>query len=161
VAKHLRPETVIDLVAATHHVTPHIKDCLTDFARHGGKAELLFYHTHPNYGQVHIYLSRNIDAEPYDDLVGVEPIGYVLDFEGWSERDDWGEDDPFHPVLKLATGEIIRALDNCDFNKRWGEHLDRILKDCIPSFAPELRPSRVIVQSENGEYVSDWRTNRA
>jgi hypothetical protein len=149
---------MIDLSAKMHRVQQHVEECLTDFAARNGRAGLLFYHSHPNYGQVHIYTSHNVDAQPYEDLVG-KPINYVLDFEGWSEMDTWwlGEDSD-RPVLKLPSGEVVQARDNADFNVRWAEHLDILLKHIIPTFSEQIRPARVIVQSENGEYVSDWRT---
>lgn len=150
---------MIDLSAETHAVPQHLQECLVDVTARSGRPALLLYHTHPNYGQVHIYFSDNVDAQPYDDLIGT-PIQYVLDFDGWSPSDDWAQgEDHFQPVLKLADGEIVKTKDHEEFNVRWAEHLDMLLKSTMKAMSDQLRPTRVIVQSENAEYVSDWRTD--
>lgn len=141
---------MIDLSNSIAPIRTQLSAALAKYAGAGSPAELLFLHVHPNYGQIHIYISPDADADPYDDLGG-NPIDDVIDIEGWEDESNSAE-----PRFTLVDGAAVSPPDNDQFNVLIGQHVNEVTKALVSSCDPALAPNRVIVESESGEFHDEW-----
>ena len=149
---------MLDLREKLAATEEHLKGCLASSRAKGADLGLLFYHTHPNYGQSHIYIAHNDSGEPEEDVLG-QPIDYVIDYDGWKEATSWwdGEAPSGDLRLILLDGEERPISDNGYFNKIWAEQVAKQIRAMLGGLDSSLVPRRVVVCGQNGEGHSDWR----
>ena len=119
-------------------------------AENGARAQTIFVHTHPNYGQVHIYLTTKENADPYEDLVGYFPIELIFHDDALEEasRDESG--------FRMLDGTTAVPRSNCEFNVIFAQHCAVCLAALLPSLPLEVCPDMMIVEAESGEVKIDW-----
>lgn len=126
-------------------------ELLADFhAKNGVRAQTVFVHTHPNYGQVHIYLTTKENADPYEDLVGYFPIELIFHDDALEEtsRDESG--------FGMLDGTIAVPRTNSEFNVIFAQHCAVCLAAQLPSLPLKICPDMMIVEAESGEVKIDW-----
>ena len=135
-------------------ITDLILSALVDFSTiQGAPASLLFAHVHPYYGQIHLYLSLDENADPYDDLIGTI-IDYIVDLNDWAEQSS--SQDAKELTIQLPNGTAVKPADFNDFTVITGKHVNDVVESLIPRLPPFLKPKRVIVATEAGEFVNEW-----
>ena len=151
---------MLDLRQKLKGARDHLQAFLAKSRRDGKKLGILFYHTHPNYGQSHLYIAEDASIEPEENLLG-EIIDDVIDYEGWTESTTWwgGESDDGKLELIRLNGESVQIENNDQFNVIWAEDIESMIRDSCPSIDADLIPERIVVCAESGEYRADWRTN--
>ncbi len=150
---------MVDIPHTLKNTYEHLRSCLESEIAKGNQPKIVFYHTHPNYGQSHVYVKTEDTDSPEDDILG-DTIDYVIDYEGWSDEATWWKNEPVDSKVELKTcsGEIITSEDNFDFNRIWTTNLEVILRESIKSLPENLIPPHFYLASDSGEYVADWRT---
>ncbi len=150
---------MIDLREKLEQTADHLEKCLKTSRDKGVSLGLLFYHTHPNYGQSHVYIVENESAEPEEEVLG-QPIDYVIDYDGWAESTTWWDGEPTNGDLELIllNGQKNPVPTNGEFNEVWADQVAHQIRKSLQRIDISLLPRRVVVVGENGESRSDWKT---
>lgn len=150
---------MLDLRQKLSGTAKHLEAFLSKLQDEGKHLGILFYHTHPNYGQSHLYIGEDETVEPEEEILGKQVIEDVIDYEGWLESSSWWEGESSDGKLDLIrlSGELIRIEDNFQFNAIWAEDIEKQIREACISMDGSLIPIRVVVCGENGEYRADWR----
>ena len=123
---------------------------VTFLEANGSRAKTVLIHTHPNYGQVHIYLTDKENAEPYEDLVG------YLDIEVIFEDDSLEETSRDQSGFCMPDGTKVVPRSNSEFNVIFAQHCAVSLSAYLPSLPLDLCPDKMIVEAESGEVKIVW-----
>lgn len=150
---------MIDLREKLNETGKHLENFLSAPRDRGKSLGILFYHTHPNYGQSHLYLGEDESVGPEEELLG-ENIDDVIDYEGWTDSTGWREGELPDEKLELIrlSGERLRIVDNDQFNVIWAEDIESLVRKSCLTMDPVLVPKRIVVCAESGEYRADWYT---
>ena len=151
---------MLDLRQKLKGTTQHLEAFLSRSRDQCKNLGLLFYHTHPNYGQSHLYLGEDDAVEPEEEILGKQVIDEVIDYEGWLDSTTWWEGESSDGKLELIrlSGEKIQIEDNDQFNAIWAEDIETQIREACFSMDLSLIPARIVVWAESGEYRADWRT---
>ena len=150
---------MIDLDATTEPIERHLRESLRDFTSKNGAARVLFYHTHPGYGQFHLYLSTNESAEPYDDLVGTT-IDYIIDFDDWEEQFRQLDAEESRLEIRKVGGETLSPKDSEEFNTVIAEHVAAVTENFVARDEDCFGLKKIFIQSEWGEFCADWKPTK-
>jgi hypothetical protein len=151
---------MLDLLQKLRGTAKHLEAFLSKSKDEGKHLGILFYHTHPNYGQSHLYIGEDETVEPEEDILGKQVIEDVIDYEGWLDSTTWWEGESSDGKVELVrlSGERIQIGDNAQFNAIWAEDIETQIREACLSMDASLIPTRVVVYAESGEYRADWRT---
>jgi hypothetical protein len=143
---------MFDLSSVLPSMQEKFRELIVGFhAKNGARAQTVFVHTHPNYGQVHIYCTTKENADPYEDLVGYFPIELIFHDDALEEasRDESG--------FRMLAGTTVVPRSNEEFNLIFAQHCALCLAAQLPSLPLEICPDMMIVEAESGEVKIDWR----
>jgi hypothetical protein len=140
---------MIRLSDSVETLTAEIVAAIRTFAGFAETPLLMFLHTHPNHGQIHVYLSPYLDDQS-GDLVG-EPIDAAINFKDWAA--EWRAPEP---VIELIDGAVVSPSNQDQFHRVIAEHVARVAKDIQESLEAPLAPKRVIIESESCEFRDEW-----
>ena len=150
---------MLDLRQKLKGTVKHLEAFLSRSRDNGKKLGILFYHTHPNYGQSHLYIGEDDSIDPEEDLLG-QIIEDAIDYEGWTDSTTWWEGESTDGKLELIrlSGERVQIEDNDQFNVIWAQDIESQIREACLSMDSSLLPTRIVVCAESGEYEADWRT---
>lgn len=145
---------MIDLTACAEPIRHHFLESLKEFAARSGPAQSVFYHTHPEHGQNHLYFS--LDAgDRLDDILG-KPIDAVINFPAWEEEMESADEEGYERRIKLADGSIVDVPDWSEWNRIIASFCNDLIKDLMSTLDASLVPKRVGVCAEYGQFEETW-----
>jgi hypothetical protein len=119
---------MFDLSSVLPSMQEKFRELIVGFhAKNGARAQTVFVHTHPNYGQVHIYCTTKENADPYEDLVGYFPIELIFHNDALEEasRDESG--------FRMLDGTTVVPWNNEECNVIFAQHCSVCLAAQHPS----------------------------
>lgn len=150
---------MLDLRQKLKGTAKHLEAFVSKSQDKGKKLGILFYHTHPNYGQSHLYIGEDDSIEPEEELLG-QIIEDVIEYDGWTDSTSWWEGESTDGKLELTrlSGECVQIEDNVQFNVIWAQDIESQIREACESMDSSILPTRIVVCAESGEYRADWRT---
>ncbi len=145
---------MLDLSTSTNLIEMCCESFLRDFCAKNGRAQMMFCHVHPYWGQSHFYFSTNQHVDPYDGLVG-SPIEYLINHEDWEENIGHLNDKDY-VTFRIADGGQVATCEQGVVNIMGTIHYCRVIKSLLQRIDPAIVPDRIDIRSENHEYYHQW-----